>query len=552
MPTAVRSPGAGEASERDAARRAFARREWADVCARLTRLDRAGELEAEDLERLTTATDMVGRLEDGTALSRRLVNRFLEDGATGDALRATFWLTKSLQFLGNLVQAAAWQARARRLAEEHPACPEGGYAMFLEAEEAARSGRPEELLRVAQEGRERVAGSTDPDLRAIARMGLGMALVERGRLEEGLVELDEAMESATEGALSPRATGLVYCAVLGACQAVHDVARVRTWTTALTDWCEGQPDFTGGYRGLCLVHRVEALQLGGSWPAAMAAAREACTQLGKEGFLAVVAGAAHHRVGELHRLRGEYDAAETAFREAVARGWEPQPGLALLRLATGRAPAAAAAMRRALTETTDELGRSRLLPAAVEVFLAVPDLDPATAAAEELATIAAGLPMPSVQAMADQACGAVLLEQGDAQAALPVLRKAWRCWRDLGTPYEAARTRVLVARACRMLGDEDSALMELEAARQVLGALGARPDVAAVDRLASGGQDSPLSPREHQVLRLIATGMSNSEIATELVVSDRTVARHVSNILAKLEVGSRTAAAAYAFEQGLL
>jgi len=549
MPAAVRSP---EAAEQEAARRAFARQEWADAYARLSRLDGAGGLDPADLERLTTAADMLGRLEEGTAVARRLVTVLLDGGAIGDALRAAFWLTKSLQFLGNMVQASAWQARARRLAEEHPTCAEGGYAIFLDAEDAGRSGRREEELRRAQEGRERVAGSADPDLRAVARMGLGISLVENGRFAEGLVELDEAMESASEGVLSPRATGLVYCAVLGACQAVHDVARVRAWTSALAAWCEDQPDFTGGYRGLCLVHRVEALQLGGSWPAALAAASEACTQLGEQGFLAVVAGAAHHRVGELHRLRGEYDAAEASFREAVARGWEPQPGLALLRLSTGRAPAAAAAIRRALAETTDPVARSRLLPAAVEVFLALPDQPAAAAAADELATIASGLPMAAVRAMADHARGAVLLEEGDGRSALRVLRRAWRCWRDLGTPYEAARTRVLVARACRLLDDEDSALMELDAARQAFLALGARPDVTVVDRLVSGSHDSPLSPREDEVLRLIASGMSNREIAAELVLSDRTVARHVSNILGKLDVGSRTAAAAYAFEHGLL
>jgi DNA-binding CsgD family transcriptional regulator/tetratricopeptide (TPR) repeat protein len=534
-----------------AARAAFDRREWAAAHDGLARLDHDDALGPADLERLAMSADMLGRLDEGIAVLRRVFAARLHQGETGRALRAGYWLTKSLQFRGNTVQSSAWQARTCRLAEESPECPEGAYALLLEAEAAGRSGRREQGLAAAREALALATGSQDADLRAATHMAMGMGLVENGALEQGLAELDEAMESATEGQLSPRATGLVYCVVIGACQAVHDVGRARAWTAALASWCETQPEFTGGYRGLCLVHRVEVLQLGGAWSVAMAAAEEACTQLGEEGFLEVVAGAAHHRVGELHRLRGEYAAAEVSFREAMARGWEPQPGLALLWLATGRVPAAGAAIRRALTETTDRLGRSRLLPVAVEVFLAEHDADAAAAAADELDAIAGQLPMPSVQAMAGHARGAVLLESGDAAAALPLLRRAWRRWRDLDAPYEAARTRVLVARSCRLLGDEDSAVMELDAARQAFVSLGARPDVAVVDRLLTGA-GGPLSPREREVLRLVAVGRSNHEIATELVLSERTVARHVSNILAKLQVPSRTAAAAYAFEHALL
>jgi DNA-binding CsgD family transcriptional regulator len=541
-------------ADREAARGAFERHEWVSAFERFSRLDQVEALDVGDLERLAGAADMAGHLETGIATLRRVYNLSLRQGRVGRALRAGYWLCKSLQFHGNAVQASAWQARLARLGEEYPRCPEGGYPLLLIAETAARSGRFPEAMAGVEAAVARVVGSDDPDLRAMTRLMQGIALLETGRLEEGLTELDEAMESATEGALSPRATGFVYCMVIGACQSVYDVDRARVWTAALASWCEAQPDFTGGYRGLCLVHRVEVLQLGGAWAVAMEAAVQACGQLGEEGALRVVTGAAHHRIGELHRLRGEYAAAEASFREAVARGWEPQPGLALLRLAAGRADVAAAAVRRALSEASGHAGRCALLAAAVEIFLTLNDAAAAAEAAAELEACAQALPMPAVEATAGHARGSVLLEAGNPAAALGVLRHAWRQWRDLDAPYEAARTRVLVARACRLLGDEDSAVMELDAARQVFSRLGAAPDVASLDQLLGvvSSEPSVLSPREQEVLRLVADGLSNHEIARQLVLSDRTVARHVGNILAKLQVGSRTAAAAYAFKHRLV
>ncbi len=268
----------------------------------------------------------------------------------------------------------------------------------------------------------------------------------------------------------------------------------------------------------------------------------------------MMAGQAFYQLGDIHRLRGESASAEEAFQLAGEYGWETQPGLALLRLAQGKGDASVAAVRRALAETTDRLARSRLLPPYVEIMLATGDVDAAREGARELAEIAEVYDTDALQARSAHARGAVHLADASPEAALPALRHAWRLWRDLDAPYEAACARVLVGLACRDLHDEDTAAMELDAARQAFARLGAIPDLTRTDALMrkpSVRDVAGLSPREVEVLRLVAAGKTNQAIAAELFISDRTVARHVSNIFTKLAVGTRTAAAAYAFEHGI-
>jgi DNA-binding CsgD family transcriptional regulator len=359
--------------------------------------------------------------------------------------------------------------------------------------------------------------------------------------------------AAIASELSPIVTGLVYCGVIAYCQELYELRRAREWTDALTQWCKQQPDMVA-HTGVCLVHRAEIMQLHGAWREALEEARRArqrCAQVNNQAATAQ----AFYQQAEVYRLQGEFAAAEEAYRDASRCGMEPQPGLALLRLAQGNRDAAAAAIRRVVGETTEPLKRARLLPAYVEIMLTLGDVEEAHSACGELEDIFAGHESAVLGAMLAHVRGAVDLTGGDARGALVTLRQAWQVWQDLEVPYEAARVRVLIGLACRKLGDEDSAEMELDAARCVFQQLGAATDLARVEELcqtavpkAAGG----LTAREVQVLRLVAAGKTNQAIAAELFISEKTVARHVSNIFSKLGLSTRAAATAYAYRHGFV
>jgi ATP/maltotriose-dependent transcriptional regulator MalT len=367
------------------------------------------------------------------------------------------------------------------------------------------------------------------------------------RIPEGLALLDEAMVIVTTSDLSPFVVGLVYCGVILACQAGFEVGRAREWTLELTRWVARQRDLVA-FTGRCLVHRSEILQLGGSWSEAFEEARLAAERLVETKNSA--AGLALYRQGELLRLRGEFAAAEEAYRDASRNGWEPQPGLAQLRLAQGKRDAALAAIRRTCAELTNEIKRAALLPAEIEIALAAGEVEEARNACLEQRELAAQYESAMLEAIVAHAEGAVALAEGDAPSALASLRRAQRIWLELDAPYEVARARELIAQACSALGDEEACALELEAARELYERLGAAPDLA---RVASPARASHgLSDRELEVLRLVASGKSNREIAAALVISEHTVARHLQNIYAKLRISSRAAATAFAFEHELV
>ena len=361
------------------------------------------------------------------------------------------------------------------------------------------------------------------------------------------------MVAVTAGELSPVVAGIVYCNTIAFCRDVYELRRAREWTEALTRWCKQQPDMVA-HKDLCLVHRAEIMTLAGAWRDALEEARRVARQFTQGVLNQRALGDAAYRQAEVHRLQGQFDKAEAAYREASRFGREPQPGFALMRLAQGKGDAAAAAIQRALSETELPLKRVALFPAFVEILVATGDVVAARAACDELSVIARRQGSEALTALAAQAEGAVALAEGDARSALPLLRGAWQAWQELDAPYDAARARVLIAQACAELGDDDAAALELDAARDTFFRLGAGPDLARLEALIGkrGRGDHGLTARELEVLRLIARGRSNREIAHALVISERTVARHVQNIFAKLRVSSRTSASVFAAEHDLL
>ncbi len=542
------------AAELERGRDLYAREAWADAYEALSAADRSDPLEANDLELLATSAYMIGREEDYLGLLERAHRGHLAAGQELLALRCAFWVGVTLARRGEMGGAGGWLGRAQRLLDrQEKDCVERGYLLVPAIFEQEASGDWEGAAATAGEAAAIAERFGDPDLFALAAHERGHVLIKDGRLKDGLALLDEAMVAMTSGELSPIVSGIVYCGVILACQDAHEVRRAREWTAALTRWCERQPDLVA-FTGRCLVHRAEILQLQGAWAEALEEARRAGERC-RQAENAAAAAEACYRQGEIHRVLGNLAAAEDAYREASRLGREPQPGLSLLRLAQDKPDAAEAAIRRVVGETPEPGRRVGLLSACVEIMLVVGDVDAARQARRELELIAEGHEHDALGAMAAQARAAVELADGDARAALTAGRRAAQVWNELDAPHDAARARVLVGLGCRALGDEDTAALELDAARAVFSELGAAPDLARVDAFATAaasGDPHGLTDRELEVLRHLAAGVTNKAIAAELVVSVRTVDRHVSNIFAKLGVSSRAAATAYAHEHGFV
>jgi DNA-binding CsgD family transcriptional regulator len=518
---------------------------WSDAHRSLTLADRRGGLGRDDLERLATAAYMLGRDDEYLDATERAHHAHLDAGDPVRAARCAAWLSLNLLMRGELARSTGWVARAERLLERAGAdCAERGYVLLpamirghMEGDDAASYAAATAATEIAER-------FGDVDLHALALHEQGLSLLKLGRVEEGLRLLDEAMVAVCAGELSPIVTGLLYCSVIDGCQTVHAVRRAQEWTAALTRWCDEQPDIVA-FTGRCLVHRAEILQLHGAWDDALREARRAGDRMSR-------AGNAFYRQGELHRLQGDHALAEEAYRAASRCGTEPQPGLALLRLAQDKGAAAAAALRGLGGGAAEPIARIRLLPAYVEIMLGVGDVEAARAACSELEALAPDFASDLLDAAVAEARGAVELAAGDAQGALAPLRRAADGWDRISAPYEIARVRVLLGRACRAAGDHESAALELDAALERFRELGAAPDVARVEALLGRERPHGLTPRELQVLRLVAAGATNKAIAAELMLSERTVDRHVSNIFVKLGASSRTAATAYAYRHQLV
>jgi ATP/maltotriose-dependent transcriptional regulator MalT len=529
-------------------REAFERRDWATA---FQRLSGAGELGPDDTMALATAAFLIGEVD---AAVRAWQHGYQDRVRAGDglaAVRCACWIGLVLNLRGEGAVAAGWVARAQRILETEPEdIVERGYLLIFEF--YAHLGRGD-LARAEETGAEVVRAGRrfgHPDLVAQGLVSMGRVAIYLGRVREGLALLDEAMVGISAGEVSPVFAGMVYCAVIEGCQELADYSRMSSWTRALTQWCEAQPGLVP-YTGQCSLHRGQILRLHGGFEDALVEFSRA-QHRAETGFRQSGAAAAALRErGDLLRIRGRLADAETAYQQSVELGFDPQPGLAMCWLARGRTTAAVTAIRRLLTEAHGPVQQSRLLPSAVEVLLVAGELDEARRCAQELTDIGSAFGFAAPQAAAAYATATVALRAGEHREALDAARTACQLWTGIAAPYEAARARVVLAQVLQALGDEDSAKAELSTARAAFVELGAAPAVHDVDQLQGRSLPGGLTERELEVLRLVAEGRSNPDIARVLVLSHKTVARHLSNIFTKLDVSSRTAAAAYAHEHGL-
>jgi DNA-binding CsgD family transcriptional regulator len=528
-------------------------RAWSDAYDALSRADRAAPLAPDDLELLATAAYLVGRDAEYLQALERAHQSYLHAGEPLRSARCAFWLGLRLSFRGETGQANGWFARAERLVEQKETeSAEEGYLKLRIAEDCLDSGESEEAFTAALEAATVGERFLDLDLVAIARHQQGRARLQQQRAAEGLALLDETMILVTAGRLSPIVTGLMFCSVVDSCQRVCALDRACEWTTALSEWCDAQADMVA-FTGACRVHRSEILHLHGDWSGAITQAERAFERA--RGTDTSAAAAAAYQEGEIHRLRGNADLAEEAYRRASDHGLEPLPGLALLRASQGKSDAAAALLRRALRLTSSYFRRVRLLPASVEIFLASGDDEEARAALTELEELSQKLDTSALRGHAAQARGALELAANRAETALRALRVAADVWQSVGAAYLLATVRASIGVAYRALGDEEGAELELEAAKAAFDRLGATPDVKRLEAAATPNANARrfgLTAREHEVLRLIASGMTNRAIASRLFLSERTIDRHVSNIFGKLSVSSRAAATASAYERQLI
>ena len=533
------------------ARREFEQGNWPAALDLWSGVDPEG-MSGGDLYNAGLAAYLLGRRETSLDFHQRAFRRYQEEESPAGAVLCCFHLAMIFGTGGEHALAGGWTTRAERLLEGlDDDALEHGYVALLnmyrhlgDGDLPAASAAASLTATVARRHR-------DPDLLALGLSSQGRLAIYTRQVADGLALLDEAMAGAAAHELSPVVFGHVYCSAIEGCQEIADFGRVAEWTAALHSWCLAQPGLLA-FTGQCSVHRGQLMRVHGAWPEALEEFAAAIERYRRAGSLTAV-GLAECERGDLLRQRGELDAAESAYQLSSEHGYDPQPGLLLLWLAGGASAAAVAAVRRSVAQAPDPVAECRLLPAAVDVLVATGHLDEARTVAVRLEEVAAHIGTESLQAQVALASGAVELAFGDASGALPYLRKARQLWSHAQRPYESARVRVETARALIALGDEESARRELAAACAIFRELGATPAAEEAEGLLRPtSHPAGLTEREIEVLRLIASGRSNAQVAAELVLSEKTVARHLSNIFTKLEVGSRTAAAAYAFEHHLV
>ena len=526
-----------------AARGSFAAGDWARAHDDFVAAREEAPLDADDLSALGRASWWLGLMDESQAAWEEAYEWYLDASDNRGAAMRAFDIAYGYFLRGNETVGGGWVNRAQRLVGDEPDCPEQGYLLYFAVETSLGGG--EDTMAKARQVLGFGRRHADRNLVAAGMVSEGRVLIKLGRAQEGLALLDEGMLEASSEGLSPVWAGNVYCHLMAACYELGDIRRATAWTQSTSEWCDRMAPAVL-FKGICRVHRAQVMQILGAWTQAQDEAERVCQDVAHIHVGIVAAG--RYQIGEIRRLRGDLDGAEDAYRQGHQLGRDPEPGLALVRLAQGRAEDAAALIRSALAGVTDRLARAPLLVVQVEIAIAAGDPAMASVAADELDAVAATYQSSGLQAAAKRSRGSVLLATGRTEEALSTLRAACSGWTELEAPYDCAKVRVLLARAYRQLGDVESSEREFDAARSAFEELGAELDAreAGGERLAT--LPNGLTEREGEVLSLVAAGSTNRQIAEALLLSQKTVERHVSNIFTKLDVTTRTAAARFAFE----
>ena len=507
-------------------------------------------LTTDDLHALGDAAWWLGLIRETLEICEDVHQRYLAEGRIEQAAlvaidSAFHWFLRGRPDIGS-----GLLSRGRRLLDGLPQCVGHGFLLWLDATDRASAGDVDEA--VAQV-RRLVQMAADLDAPVLASLGLaleGELLVRQGETERGFGLLDEAMLPVFAGRVPPDMAGSLYCQMMTLCHQLADVTRARRWTKTTETWCDSLASAVM-FVGVCRVHRTQLLRLEGAWDEAARAAALAATELAELNAEAVAE--AQFELGEIHRLRGDHAKARGCYEAAASLGRDPEPGNSLLLLAEGRADDANSALHQHLAEVGDPFARARLLRAHVEVGYTRADAVTVAGAAEQLAGIAETYRTSGFKAWTETARGTSLLLDGDHKGALFALRTALSCYRAMGAIYDVALSRLLIAQALDVTGDP-AAGVERATALAALAALGAAVPASLASQEAPESPALPggLTTREAEILVAIAQGLSNREVAARLVISEKTVARHLANVYAKLDVSSRTAAAAWAHRNSLV
>jgi ATP/maltotriose-dependent transcriptional regulator MalT len=529
------------------ARAALARHDWVGAYDAASTATVSPQAEADRDDLLADAAWWLGRLDECVVARERAYRAYDDLGASRRAGQSAVWLWEHHAIAGRPAVASAWLRRARRALDGDVECVEYGALLLREAETAHGGGDLDGALARSSEAIALGRALRTPDLEAEALQTKGRVLIEQGDLAEGMGHLDEAMLFAVEGRLGPYSTGKVYCSLISACEVVGDLDRAAEWTEATMNWAQQHPFAI--FPGICRVHRAMVLKRRGSLAEAEREAARACEELAHSHV--VNSAAAYAEVGDIRRRLGELDRAEEAFAKAQQLSGRPCAAVAVLRLAQGRVEAARSIITGCLGSTSNRLARAELLPTFVHVSIAAGDLEGAADAVEELDAIVAAHESPVLLANARASRGRLELARGDASDAATTLHDALACWEALDVPYEVATVRTLLGQALRDSGDDAGATDSFTIAVTLFDQVGARLEASRV--LGEGRPPLPagLTEREVEVLRLVATGATNNEIADRLHLSAKTISRHLSNIFTKIGVTSRAAATAFAFEHDL-